>query len=325
MTIPFVPGGLAELAKKFIKTSAAGPNKDVAQQLLSLAMAGNLVAIQAIASRASIQTKSSAAPYLEALNALHSLPNWPQLDKAVSAAVQKGTIPAAWWQLPPNGVIPAVTAAAAHSTAPVSSHESSPSAIGAVLATLSTPAGARAAGTVAASIIRATASGRRYQTQRYRDPYTGRTRSRRVYLDPPIQRGGGMVSTEGLPVGEVASAAGAVKGIGGAGGSAAAGALAKTGVVIGGLAAGYFIGHELNNYLAGRALSKEQAGVQAALAFRQARAAAAARKGAPLTTAEVQSLGAAYKAGLVQLGYDPKTFTRTRSTVERFFTGEEEE
>ncbi len=97
------------------------------------------------------------------------------------------------------------------------------------------------------------------------------------------------------------------------------------GVVIAGLAAGYYIGTQLNTYLAGKALAAEEAGVAAALAFRKARAAATARKGAPLTATEVRSLGAQYKAQLVALGYDPVTFTRTRSRVERFFAGEEEE
>jgi hypothetical protein len=102
-------------------------------------------------------------------------------------------------------------------------------------------------------------------------------------------------------------------------------ALAKAGVVIGGLAAGYYIGTQLNKYLAGRALSGEQAGVAAAKAFRQARADAAAAKGAPLSATELRSLGAVYKQQLIALGYDPVTFTRKRGAVESFFTGQEEE
>lgn len=112
--------------------------------------------------------------------------------------------------------------------------------------------------------------------------------------------------------------------VGGGAGRGASSNLARAGVIIGGLAAGYYIGTQLNKYLAGRALGKEQAGVQAALAFRRAREDAAANKGAALTPAEVRSMGDVYKRQLLALGYDPQTFTRTRSTVERFFTGEEE-
>jgi hypothetical protein len=102
-------------------------------------------------------------------------------------------------------------------------------------------------------------------------------------------------------------------------------AMMKAGVVIGGLAAGYYIGSQLNNLFAGRALGKEEAGVAAALAFRRAREAAANAKGAPLTAAEVRSMSSSYKAQLIELGYDPVTFTRKRSGFEDFFTGQEEE
>jgi len=101
--------------------------------------------------------------------------------------------------------------------------------------------------------------------------------------------------------------------------------LATAGVAIGGFAAGYWIGTELQKYVAGRALSAEQAGVEAARAFRAARAAAAAAKGAALTPAEIRSLGTQYKRQLVELGYDPITFTRRRTAAERFVTGFEEE
>lgn len=141
-------------------------------------------------------------------------------------------------------------------------------------------------------------------------------RKRQAKLMTAAQRAG----STALPAAAAAGRAGLSK-IGG--GSAAVG-LARAGVVIGGLAAGYYIGTQLNHYLAGRALEHEQAGVQAALAFRDARAQAAAAKGAPLTAAEVRSMGDVYKRQLVALGYDPVTFARRRSTVERFFTGEEE-
>lgn len=100
--------------------------------------------------------------------------------------------------------------------------------------------------------------------------------------------------------------------------------LVRSGVAIGGLSAGYWIGTKLNRYLAGRALAREEAGVQAALAFREARADAAAAKGAKLTAAETRSMGDVYKAQLVAMGYDPKTFTKKRGLIARWFTGQEE-
>lgn len=121
------------------------------------------------------------------------------------------------------------------------------------------------------------------------------------------------------------AAGGATSAAGVAGSVGGASALATAGVAIAGLAAGYYIGYNLNKYLAGKSLSAEEAGLAAAKAFRDARSQAATRKGAPLTAAEVRSLGAQYKAQLVSLGYDPVTFTRTRSALESFFTGEEEE
>lgn len=145
----------------------------------------------------------------------------------------------------------------------------------------------------------------------------GRRRRAPQYYDEEA----GLVSPKSFQkaAGVGASGAGVVGGVGGAS------ALATAGVAIAGLAAGYYIGYNLNKYLAGKALSAEEAGLAAAKAFRDARAQAAARKGSALTAAEVRSLGAQYKAQLVSLGYDPVTFTRTRSALESFFTGEEEE
>ncbi len=99
--------------------------------------------------------------------------------------------------------------------------------------------------------------------------------------------------------------------------------LATAGVAIGGLAAGYYIGSELNNALVAEAPNKEEAGVRAALAFKRAREAAAAKKGAPLSPAETASLAAQYRAQLAALGFTPQG-QRRRNVVERFFTGQEE-
>lgn len=148
----------------------------------------------------------------------------------------------------------------------------------------------------------------------------GQAATRRVWTGRYDSRGRKIMRT-------VASAAPAPSGAAAAarGGAQLGRALAATGVVIAGLAAGYWIGTQLNKYLAGRALSKERAGVQAALAFREARKAAEAAQGRALSATQVRSLGEVYRAQLTALGYDPVTFTRKRSLVERFFTGQEDE
>lgn len=183
-------------------------------------------------------------------------------------------------------------------------------ATGAERATASDPnesALARAAQGLAPVVIRETlkASKPRARYQNYIDA-AGVLRRRKVTPRAPR-----------LPTGGAAAVRGGASQLG----RAALGA----GVAIGGLAAGYYVGSKLNKYLAGRALGKEQAGVAAALALREARAEATAAKGSALTAAEARSLGAEYKAQLLQLGYDPVTFTRSRSIVERFFTGQEED
>jgi len=99
------------------------------------------------------------------------------------------------------------------------------------------------------------------------------------------------------------------------------GALATAGQVA--LAAGagiaaYLVTQRLLAALGGRAQKREEAGVAAALALRQARADLAKQQGYPITPAQAKEMGAAYKQQLIELGYDPVTFTRKRSGVEGF-------
>ena len=84
-----------------------------------------------------------------------------------------------------------------------------------------------------------------------------------------------------------------------------------------GLAA-YLVTSKLLQYLGGRAQAKEEAGVNAALAFREARAEFARQQGRPPNRTELREMSDAYKAKLLELGYDPQTFTRTRSRTEQF-------
>lgn len=115
---------------------------------------------------------------------------------------------------------------------------------------------------------------------------------------------------------------GAAGGLAGAGGAGAAGGITAAGAV-GAAAAGvaaFFLTRALQKYIGRRGLAAEQAGVQAALAFRQARADMSDALRRPLTQTEVRTLGREYKNGLRALGYDPVTFTRVRSRASRFFT-----
>lgn len=83
--------------------------------------------------------------------------------------------------------------------------------------------------------------------------------------------------------------------------------------------AAYLVTKRLLSALGGRAQKAEEAGVAAALALRQARADLVKQQGHAITPAQAKEMGAAYKAQLVELGYDPVTFTRQRSGVEDFF------
>jgi hypothetical protein len=85
-------------------------------------------------------------------------------------------------------------------------------------------------------------------------------------------------------------------------------------------AAAYLVTHAVLKYLGGRALAKEQAGVAATLALREAREQLAQQQGKPLTKAQSQAMSAEWKRQLIGLGYDPVTFTRKRSGAERFLS-----
>ncbi len=83
-------------------------------------------------------------------------------------------------------------------------------------------------------------------------------------------------------------------------------------------AAAYLVTQRLLEHLGGRAQRAEEAGVNAALAFRQARADFQQQHGRPMNKAELKEAGDAMKAQLVELGYDPVTFQRTRGAVSEF-------
>lgn len=154
--------------------------------------------------------------------------------------------------------------------------------------------------------------GRRQARGRY-PTYTDRYGRQRYSTRPPeageMRLPAGAVPSPGTPYSFFQGAVGK----GGAG--TTAGQLA---VAAGAGIAAYLVTQKLLAALGGRAQKAEEAGVAAALALRQARADLVKQQGHPITPAQAKEMGAAYKAQLVQLGYDPVTFTRTRSGVENF-------
>ena len=82
------------LAGGLIHTSAAGPNQDAANQVLPMAMGGNLTAIAAFITRAGIHTVSSAAPWQAGLAELQgSHPEWVQAAQPMASWGRFGAIP----------------------------------------------------------------------------------------------------------------------------------------------------------------------------------------------------------------------------------------
>jgi hypothetical protein len=103
---------------------------------------------------------------------------------------------------------------------------------------------------------------------------------------------------------------------------------AKAGIAIAAGTLAYFGARAVLRKLADQSLSPQKAGVQAALAFRQARADFKAERGRAPTADEVRAMGVGYKKQLVALGYDPVTFTKKKNAVQRFlvdYTPEEED
>jgi hypothetical protein len=80
----------------------------------------------------------------------------------------------------------------------------------------------------------------------------------------------------------------------------------------------YLVTKRLLEHLGGAAQKKEEAGVQAALALHEALEDYKKQKGAYPPPAERAQMKEAYRAKLVELGYNPDTFERTRSGVEGF-------
>jgi len=103
--------------------------------------------------------------------------------------------------------------------------------------------------------------------------------------------------------------------VGGGGAGQTAGQIAVAGAA--GVGA-YLVTQRLLQYLGGRSQTAEEAGVSAAKALHDALEDYKTQHGAYPPPDERQRMKAAYQAELVKLGYDPVTFTRTRSAISDF-------
>lgn len=162
-------------------------------------------------------------------------------------------------------------------------------------------------------VVRAATKQPRRRAARGRYPtYVDRQGRQRYSTKPPgteLRIPAGATPTPGTPYNFFRGA------VGRGGAAATAGQLAlAAGAGIG----AYLVTQRLLQHLGGRAQKKEEAGVAATLALRQARADFEAQQGRKPTAAESREMSAAWKAQLIELGYNPVTFTRQRSGVETF-------
>lgn len=213
--------------------------------------------------------------------------------------------------------------AAAHAAAPIPDQADWAARLAQMQALMPKKAGAAAAPTALEQtmaaltnpgVIRTIASAAKPRRQaRGRYPtYTDRYGRQRYSTKPPGQEmriPAGAVPSPGTPYSFFRGA------VGKGGAAATAGQVA---LAAGAGIAAYLVTQKLLQYLGGSAQRAEEAGVNAARAFREARADLARQQGKPITPAQVREMGAAYKAKLIELGYDPVTFTRKRGAVSNF-------
>lgn len=181
-----------------------------------------------------------------------------------------------------------------------------PAGLGGTLTSILGTPGAPAA---AAAIVRAvTRAPRRPRYPSYMDRYG---RQRYSYKPPGSQMR--------LPVGATMAAGTPYNFFTGAVGKGGVGATAGQLAIAGAAGVGaYLVTQRLLQYLGGRAQSQEEAGVNAAKALHQSLEDYKKAHGQYPPPAERQAMKAAYQAKLVELGYDPVTFARTRGAVSDF-------
>ena len=288
-------GVLSKLGGRFRKPSEARAGA-LAPSVVQAANAGNLTAAAGLIERA-------ARPMIAKEHAVWAAAA-AQLAPDVIALVHKfaAKIPKAD-QSGPEAFAQSVLASPYQAPSGGGGGGGTPSVLEQLTGTLSQPGTIR----TVASIAR----GRRSRRQRY-PTYTDRYgRPRYSYKQPGSQLRipQGATPAPGTPYSFFRGA------VGRGGAAATAGQLAVAGAA--GVAA-YLVTQRLLQHLGGRAQAKEEAGVSAALAFRQARADFAQQQGRAPNRAELQEMKQAYQQQLVELGYDPVTFTRSRSRLEGF-------
>jgi len=295
-----VPGGslvsglLAGLGGRFRKRSEVRAAA-VAPQVVQAANAGNLTAARGLIDRA-------AHPMLAKEHAVW-VTALAQVAPSVIAAVQKNiaSIPQASQRNPEEF---AASVMASPVQLPGGAGAATPAAGIAGAASFLTPG-------LVTGVVRAATKTRRTRRQRY-PSYVDRRGQQRYSSKPPgteLRIPAGATPTPGTPYNFFRGAVGR----GGALATAGQAALAA-GAGIG----AYLVTQRLLEHLGGRAQKKEEAGVAAALAVRQARADFKQQEGRAPNRTELREMGQAYKRQLLELGYDPVTFTRTRSGVESF-------
>ncbi len=289
-------GGLGGRFKKPSEVRAAA----LAPAIVQAANAGNLTAARGLIERAarpmiakeSAVWKAAAAQLSAAIvNAVHkNIASIPQADQSGPEQFAQSVMASAY-QLP--------TAGAGGTTSP-----------GATL--LSTPGAPQAIAGVVRSLTSSRRGRRGYGGYGRYPTYTDRYGRQRYSTKPPgteLRIPAGATPTAGTPYNFFRGA------VGGGGALATAGQVAlAAGAGIG----AYLVTKNLLARLGGAAQSKEEAGVQAGMALHDAIVEFQKEKGRAPTAAERAEMKSAYQAKLVELGYDPVTFTRQRSGVESF-------
>lgn len=285
---------LAGLLKKPSEQRAAA----VVQQIVNAANAGNLTAAKGLIDRAAIPMKVAESNIWKAAVAQLA----PSTIQA--ARLNAGRIPPANQKNPEefaNSVLASPIMAEA-------------TALPGGAAAAAGPTAAQIAAGFAVPVVRELSKPARRSSARQRYPtYVDRQGKQRYSTKPPgtdLRIPAGATPTAGSPYSFFRGA------VGKGGAAATAGQVAVAAAA--GLAA-YLVTQRLLQHLGGGAQRKEEAGVNAALAFRQARADFKAQQGRDPNQAELREMSDAYKAQLLELGYDPVTFTRTRSGLDKFF------
>lgn len=261
----------------------------VAPGVIQAANAGNLVAVKGIMRRTTQGIQKERAVWTAALAQVK-----PELVQR--AVKQDKTIPEADHKNPEAFAASVLSASTMY--APTGATTSS-------LAPFVTPQ-------LVTAVAKGVSGGRRRSSRARYPTYRDRYGRQRYSYKPP--------GTEmRLPQGATAAADAPYRFFTGAVGKGGAGTTAaQLGVAAAAGAAAYLVTERVLQHLGGKAQRQEEAGVNAALAFRQARADFKKKYGRDPNRSELQEMKRAYQAQLVELGYDPVTFTRTRSRLESF-------